>query len=94
MLNRNGTQLTVSAINGSFDIVSFWASAAFQVSVQILAQGFYNNLSVYTQIETVFELNCTLIQLNWINIDTVTLTSTPSGIGYQFAIDNLIVTFP
>jgi hypothetical protein len=93
-LNSNGTKLTMSLANGSFDIISFFASAAYTNGLQIYINGLRNNITVYTTTVTVDTNIRSSIQLNWTSIDTITFESIPAwGQGYQFAMDNLVVTF-
>jgi hypothetical protein len=92
-LNSNGTKLTMGLANGSFDIISLWASAAYFNGLQIDMNGLRNNTVIYNNTVTVYTNIRSLIQLNWTTIDTVTFQSVPSGQGYQFAMDNLVITF-
>ncbi len=94
VLNRNGTKLTISSTNKSFEIISFWASAAYTNNLQINIQGSRNNASIYTRSISLYTNTRSSVQLDWASIDTIAINSVPSGIGNQFAIDNLVVVFP
>jgi hypothetical protein len=93
-LNRNGTTLTMSLANSSFDIISFQASSAYIFGLQIRIDGSRNNISTYGRTFLLQTQTRSSIQLNWTNIDTITISSIPSGYaGSQFIMDNLIVAF-
>jgi hypothetical protein len=93
-LNRNGTTLTMSLANGSFDIISLWASAAYTSNLHVSMHGLRNNTVIYTTTVLVYIYIRISIQLNWTSIDTITFDSIPgSAPGYQFAMDNVVVTF-
>jgi hypothetical protein len=93
-LNRNATTLTMSLANSSFDLISFWASAAFMSGLQIHIEGLRNHALMYTTQVPVYTYKRILVQLNWTNIDNITFGSIPpNGLSYQFTMDNLIVAF-
>ncbi|CAF0951407.1 unnamed protein product [Adineta steineri] len=92
-LNRNGTTLTINLTDKLFDIVSYFAAAAYTNSLQMIIQGSRNNTLINTTSITLNTSTRFLVQLNWTNIDNITISSSPSGLGNQFAIDNLVVIF-
>ncbi|CAF1113766.1 unnamed protein product [Adineta steineri] len=92
-LNRNGTTLKINLSNKLFDIISFWAASAYTTGLRISIQGSRNNTLVNATSITLHTNAASLVQLNWTNIDNITISSSPSGLGNQFTIDNLVVIF-
>ncbi|CAF0858484.1 unnamed protein product [Adineta steineri] len=92
-LNRNGTTLKINLSNKLFDIISFWAASAYTTGLRISIQGSRNNTLVNATSISLHTNAASLVQLNWTNIDNITISSSPSGLGNQFTIDNLVVIF-
>lgn len=90
--NLYGDSASISASRGSFDLESAYLTSALNsVPVQqIQVEGFVGCTMVYNNIYTVNNQGPTLINFDYVGIQSVTFTSGSQ----QFAMDNLTVAVP
>jgi hypothetical protein len=90
--NLYGDSASISVSSGSFDLESAYLTSALNsVPIQqIQVQGFIGGTVVYNNIYTVNNQGPTLINFDYVGIQSVTLTSGSQ----QFAMDNLTVSVP
>ncbi|HWY32427.1 MAG TPA: hypothetical protein VNX46_16815 [Candidatus Acidoferrum sp.] len=90
--NMYGDSASISVSSGSFDLESAYLTSALNsVPIQqIQVQGFVGGTVVYNNICTVNNYGPTLINFDYVGIQSVTFTSGSQ----QFAMDNLAVSVP
>jgi hypothetical protein len=101
--NPNGTSMNMTTIYSAFNLNSFFVCAAYQNSLHLSIQGIRNNnYMIYYQDIIINTHPKTQLTFNWTNLTTInfqsyyydtTLNQNLTGLGYQFAIDNINVTF-
>lgn len=99
-LNRNGALLSMTTSTSSFNLYSLMASAAYQDYLHLFIVGNRGNTIVYSTDVTLTTTTKTIVYFNWTNLTRITFQSyylqygywNVSGLGYQFAFDNINVT--
>lgn len=94
----NGSSASMAA--GMFDLLSLYATAAYNDNVKLEAKGYINGTLVYDQTNTLSATDATFIQYNFYGVDKVDFSSsggTPhggysGGSGNYFAFDDVTVT--
>lgn len=94
----NGSNASISA--GMFDLLSLYATAAYNDNVKLEAKGYINGTLVYDQTNTLSATVATFIQYNFYGVERVDFSSsggTPhggylGGSGPYFAFDDVTVT--
>jgi len=95
--NGEGTAAFIS--DGSFNLNSAYLMAAWNDGLQVEVQGFVGATLIYDNTYTVSTLGSTLVNFNYLGVDEVNFISSggvphgyTSGLGTQFAMDNLSIT--
>jgi hypothetical protein len=101
--NNNANPATISSPHTApFTLVSVYLTAAWNddlnVTIQATSAASGKNAAEFEQTVTINTLTPTLVTLNFLNIDTVTFSSSggtphdPAADGTQFVMDNLTIT--
>jgi hypothetical protein len=94
-----GETATISA--GMFDLISAYATAAWNDNLQLVAKGYINGTLVYNQTYTLNATSPTLLNFNFYGVNEVDFTSSGGthhagdpGAGTEFVLDNVnVVTY-
>jgi len=94
----NGATASISA--GMYDLLSLWATAAYNDNVKLEAKGYINGALVYDQTNVLSATDATFIEYDFFGVDRVDFSAsggTPHGDGYTggsgnyFAFDDVTV---
>jgi hypothetical protein len=88
--NESAETASMYLTSGLFDLDSAYLTAAYSSALPFSAVGYRNGVAIYNASYTLSETTPTFIQFNFLGVDTVSFSSSPT----QFAIDNILVTTP
>jgi len=87
---------TAAMSAGMFDLISAYATAAWNDNLQMVAKGYIHGTLVYNQTYTLSATSPTLINFNFLGVDEVDFTASGgtrhsgySGIGTELVLDNI-----
>lgn len=88
--NESAETASMYVTSGLFDLDSAYLTAAYTDGLPFSAVGYRNGVEIYSASYTLSLTAPTLIQFNFIGVDKVSFSSSPT----QFVIDNILVTTP
>lgn len=84
--------ITPYTAGSTFSFCSFYSVAAWQDETTLTITGSRLGVQIYTASAVLFTINVTFITLNWVNIDSMTMTATySSGIQTWYTMDNAYI---
>lgn len=88
----NPGTITSHVAGSTFTFCSFYSAAAWENQTTLTIVGSAGGVQIYSTSVLLFTINATFISLNWVNIDTMTMTATyGSGSTTWYTMDNVYI---